>query len=744
MQTVSAPALFPGSTTLGKKSFHKNHYFDKFGNDVYYLSDKKTIESRCDQGALLFNPKGTANRIPAWIAYNGQKLQFKAYFQENNERGYHVRVVIISFFLEDSTIRIVEPSVSNSGLEQGVLVKRQRIHAPYSYDCLRHYEIIDFNIGVEIEIFGRLYKITNCDKFTRRFLNRMGIFVPDHIDIPLDTFTRKGRISTFAKKPKKNLDTLENFLKYDRKVLRFYGYWDDRESPNGILHDLEIHYFLADNTVEIKEISEKNSGQDASGMFLKRMKVPKVYKKLEPIGSKSPLTVLNVMGENIKDSYLIIDPLDLSISNDIDSDCYKDSQLNIGSHMNVFGREIVIVDMDESTKDYYRERYGVEDFKPLERPKGINDDDMHGEVKERYIPPYNGFGSYEDSLGNCFRILLKAPLSNFSKSLQMDKQGLDSRVLRFKARMLSDIPEFEDRRFIISIYLVDDTISIFEQAKRNSGFSRSYFQTKRKVPLPGQNLFSSSEPKYYKPEDFYIGARVNLFGFHFELLSADVYTFRYMEINHEKFSMADIALILKKLQNALRPVRKEFLREYCGEDAVINYRKLKEALTKYLGDDITEHEMITIARHFSREEKENVSAMRDYVRSLVHTELQKSGWNGLDRLSEDIAHWDRAKTGFLSRDTLYRIVRGCRLPINIDLLNSMLDHLLQNEEGLLDCKDLQEFLNTKINPTEPRLPARNDRQTDMWLICDIQEDGPANIDWHTFINELGLQSEENI
>jgi len=51
---------------------------------------------------------------------------FKAYFQETVqerwESAYHIRVVNISYFLEDGTIKVVEPPVSNSGLEQGLTV----------------------------------------------------------------------------------------------------------------------------------------------------------------------------------------------------------------------------------------------------------------------------------------------------------------------------------------------------------------------------------------------------------------------------------------------------------------------------------------------------------------------------------------------------------------------------------------------------------------------------------------------
>lgn len=78
------------------------------------------------------------------------------------------------------------------------------------------------------------------------------------------------------KKPNRTFNKLGQFLDFDRKVLRFYGYWDDRESLHGVLHDLEIYYYLADDTIEIKEIIPPNSGHDSGFMFLQRSKLPKV------------------------------------------------------------------------------------------------------------------------------------------------------------------------------------------------------------------------------------------------------------------------------------------------------------------------------------------------------------------------------------------------------------------------------------------------------------------------------------
>lgn len=44
--------------------------------------------------------------------------------------------------------------------------------------------MFDLNIRKTIKIFDRAYHITNCDEFTRKFLKRSGISVPEPEDMP--------------------------------------------------------------------------------------------------------------------------------------------------------------------------------------------------------------------------------------------------------------------------------------------------------------------------------------------------------------------------------------------------------------------------------------------------------------------------------------------------------------------------------------------------------------------------------
>lgn len=75
------------------------------------------------------------------------------------------------------------------------------------------------------------------------------------------------------------------------------------------------------------------------------------------------------------------------------------------------------------------------------------------------IPPYNGFGDEIDSLGYVYKLEPKKPKRDFFKYVDND-----GKTLRFTARFNTQVPEDVDRRFIISYYLADDTISIFEPA----------------------------------------------------------------------------------------------------------------------------------------------------------------------------------------------------------------------------------------------------------------------------------------
>lgn len=67
---------------------------------------------------------------------------------------------------------------------------------------------------------------------------------------------------------------LKSFIDNDRKVLSFSIVWEDRSYDGGDKFYI-LNYFLADQSCEVKEINESNTGRFPFPMLLKRKKLAK-------------------------------------------------------------------------------------------------------------------------------------------------------------------------------------------------------------------------------------------------------------------------------------------------------------------------------------------------------------------------------------------------------------------------------------------------------------------------------------
>jgi hypothetical protein len=233
-----------------------------------------------------------------------------------------------------------------------------------------------------------------------------------------------------------------------------------------------------------------------------------------------------------------------------------------------------------------------------------------GELPKAALPPFNGYGTLDDSKQNCTSLVPKPPKRDMHKLMNKDKI-----ILRFTCCM-ADTHNTKlghsdaDRVFVLSYFLMDDTLSIFEPPLRNSGIVGGKFLERSKVqpqaavagsagaaqhpcsselvsgPFLCQNLCSMivlmlpmmqsvrgvracGEPTYnmcgalvqvYKPsseetftyQDLYVGATLVIHGRGFKLTEADEYTYTYMENNKHIFVMADADAILRSLQVQVR------------------------------------------------------------------------------------------------------------------------------------------------------------------------------------------------
>ncbi len=277
---------------------------------------------------------------------------------DNPIENHRVRKCVVYMYLEDESVYVGEPRQVNSGISQGSFLKRHRIPVD---DNGRFFSWADIAVGAPVTFYGRSFYVVSCDQFTREFLTSKGVDVKDDEPFPDDqidlyrTSMRKDTVNfpyppaprhdalaayveAAAGAPSHTLvaDKLEKFLANDGKVLRFFAVWDDRGAMYGEKRPFVVHYYLADDSVEVLEVAEPNGGRDPFPVFLKRQPLPVTRQsaRLGGVGKTQNLSHLD---------------------------------LRIGTTINVHGREFLIHDADQFTKGWYvaNEGFTLEDDFPF-------------------------------------------------------------------------------------------------------------------------------------------------------------------------------------------------------------------------------------------------------------------------------------------------------------------------------------------------------------------------------------------
>ncbi|GCC36390.1 hypothetical protein chiPu_0014884, partial [Chiloscyllium punctatum] len=611
----------------------------------------------------------------------------------------------------------------------GTIIHRHRIPLPPPNDD-QFYTVGHFNICQEIVFYSKTFMIVDCDLFTKNFLQKMGVKLNPPGCIPEDPYTSKREEmekNMQPLRPYEKIDKLKQFLEHDTHVLRFYCYWDDSESLFGGFRELILHYFLADDTIEIREVLKPNSGRDAV-VFLHRGKLPKhVPDRLYHPGEITDRTILNTTAPSTHDSRYVFDSLK---TGSVYQEFYKDCDLMIGTVINAWGRKIVLCDCDEFTKEYYRNKYGVVDFTPVKyKSKSTT-------TFEREIPPYNGFGSEEDSFNSTLGLVPKAPQRNIIKFMEKDRQGLESNVLRFSARLITDDPINSERKFVISYFLSDDTIAVFEPPVPNSGIPGGKFLERMKMKIPGQELFKSEPSKYYTQQDLFIGARLCLFGNYFCLVDADEYTFNYMEKNADEYQKANICTILTKLKTTGETHSLEIKRMLSAHDpqrtGIINYDDFRNIVIQIGEGLLTEHEIMTIGRYYSIREQQKTDIC--LILHVVQEALRKATFEDFTKISEAFMYEDRQRTGFLPVQESRNILKGFQLPIPNDILDEMISNFL-GANGQVAYRNLILGMNWRENPV-PHVDIKHPLEVNKAGSGEFPVKKVASINYIAFIEDL--------
>ncbi|CAN0297091.1 unnamed protein product [Lampetra fluviatilis] len=738
--------LLPGNvfnSNLGRESFRRQQSLD-VSNGVNLVRQGASSSLPASPLRSALPPAlGMPRTAPSWLAYSNQVLSFEGFTREEvpqspveTRRVRHVRVL---FFLEDDSIQVLEPQVKNAGMPQGTIIRRQRIPlpGPRSERC---YTAEDLNVGHEVVFFSRVFTLASCDAFTRHFLRRLGVQPGTDAPLPVDPYTsgrdaREG--SQRPRRPYERVDTLRQFLERDRQVLRFYCAWhdddddDDEEEEEGDDDDLVdegvaggvkagvdegvdggvkegvkegvkagvkagvkgrrrggeprrlvLHYFLADDTVELRETLPPNSGRDAAPVFLRRGRLPKLAPQpLRLPGASGERTVLNVIGPGGPGGHgghgghggrFILDSLKTGAPSE---EFYTDGDLRVGATVNAWGRPLHLLACDGFTRQYLSDTHGAESVGAVASPPGS----PPRTPPRRVPPPYNGFGSEEDTRLGCLALVPKPPQKDFVKFMELGRQGLDGHVLRFAAEMKSGNPLDEGRRFVVSYFLEDDTISVFEQDQRNSGVVSGRFLERGAVERPGQpRVGATAAPARFLAPDLHVGSVVTLHGRTLRLTGADRYTLRYMETHRDQFPEADPSLAVAALRAALGSGEgPRAFRAACTEADPLGTGALPWAQFRALvrtacgPQSLSEHGLVTLARRFHVHREDDDDEEEE-------EEKKKRGGDSVEATRGTFVFVSRS--GWLCVREARSVCKSLRLPVDDSLLHDLLDTFSQGAE----------------------------------------------------------------
>eukprot|EP00405_Crypthecodinium_cohnii_P012165 CAMPEP_0206433662 /NCGR_PEP_ID=MMETSP0324_2-20121206/8661_1 /ASSEMBLY_ACC=CAM_ASM_000836 /TAXON_ID=2866 /ORGANISM="Crypthecodinium cohnii, Strain Seligo" /LENGTH=623 /DNA_ID=CAMNT_0053899959 /DNA_START=168 /DNA_END=2039 /DNA_ORIENTATION=+ len=505
---------------------------------------------------------------PAWLKHDKQVLRFYGYFQEHvterPDENSRYRQVSIMFYMEDGTLGMAEPKVENSGIPQGQFLKRHRVPREDGNGFIGP---DDFRCGTTVTVYGRTYKITGCDRFTRWFYEENGIDVGEDEPMVEDKWQQSYKMTKMAERGQipmscQAMDSktygqfmvgqppadlrMSQFLLNDRKVLRFKAYWDDHTLYGCRLYFV-IHYYLADNTMEINEAHSRNSGRATWPVFFRR----------------GPMYKRNAV--NAYPGMLISD-----------GGLYMPEDLRVGDSINVWGRKVVLYECDDFTQKFYKEYMDID--------QAVNKIDV-SEKPIRHVklnpPPHNGIGSPEDSLINCQMIQPKPHKQDLAKMMVLSGENL-----RFEAKMVNGEPEDECRRFVIAYFPDTDRTAVYEIPVRNSGHMGGKFREKAKIMNPDTG-------KYFCLKDLYVGTTVNICSQPLQIIRADEHCLQFLESRPAEYPWADPVSCAQKLKSLAEEPEMH-------EEAGIDPDRLKEIAASH-GVDLIDHEVITLLRAFGQD-----------------------------------------------------------------------------------------------------------------------------------------------
>jgi EF-hand domain-containing protein 1 len=363
----------------------------------------------------------------------------------------------------------------------------------------------DLQYGEDVTIYGRIYSIINCSEQTREYLSSLGRrnLPPSKAEDDDERSWSKGPSPEWGsfRREKNNLKIFmeaklgntvnntgrEGFNEFGNRILKFLCVWDNTDKLYGDVQEFVLVYHLSDDTVEI--FNKPSIGRELFPKLVKRAPLAKDY-----------------VTDRGEEQY------------------YHWSDLFIGADLNVYSRNLHLIDADTETRDFYE---------LMECPLCFGEPSLASMTSKfsftRSIPPHNGFGSDEDSLKSCV-----GPLCPSTAPTRINVY--ENRILSFFAQLVPKKSTDDDRRFVISFYLQDNSIKIQEPPVKNSGFVGGLFLSRRRVKKPNTEGAGGGAGEYLRVEEFTLGARVRILTHEFVITGANEFTLKWLDERNQSYT----------------------------------------------------------------------------------------------------------------------------------------------------------------------------------------------------------------
>ncbi|KAH8086694.1 alpha-tubulin binding protein [Aureococcus anophagefferens] len=456
-----------------------------------------------------FTSEATAAFAPSSLAPMERPgvLRFAAYFTESTEwafsgelgkpsdRGVQVRKCFVLFHLEDGTVEVLEERTSNSGVAGGRFFNRAppgaagmgwKTQPAPGLGAPSTAGPEGLEVGGELVFLGQTFYLVDADGFTRDWYARVfGKTQPPAVDYPVATpreyhaehatglgkaaggvaYGKGGGFEVFRKSPeagvrKQQMNKERQFFSHEGEVLKFVVTWDD-PSPGGQQHEYKLCFYLSDSCAEL--CTSPQPGFDRFPHLLRRQPLPLNW---DAIQRGAPPR--HAAAEDLK----------------------------IGATINVYNRILKL-----HTPKPPPSRGGA----AKKSPKKPVDDGAPSFTASAFCDEEHGYATstmHGYSGKQC----------DWDRELKVQDKTIRCRLVPVrpdgttKPRSHASANAIEEprRTFILTYFLPDNTLSIFEEHVNNSGVIGGAFLKRGKYKVPDEA--GSGAMRYFSPTDFYLGA----------------------------------------------------------------------------------------------------------------------------------------------------------------------------------------------------------------------------------------------